>query len=60
MALYVSLKNTLIFISIHVLLCFVAGKARIRVQLSAGHSLQNVDTAVDAFIETGKQLKVIS
>ncbi|KAI0217545.1 2-amino-3-ketobutyrate coenzyme A ligase, mitochondrial [Lamellibrachia satsuma] len=36
------------------------GKARIRVQLSAGHSLQNVDTAVDAFIETGKQLKVIS
>ncbi|KAK2190056.1 hypothetical protein NP493_90g00006 [Ridgeia piscesae] len=35
------------------------GKARIRVQLSAAHSLQNVDLAVDAFIEIGKQLKVI-
>ena len=41
------------------LLWFAEGKARIRVQLSAAHSLQNVDLAVDAFIEIGKQLKVI-
>ena len=34
-------------------------KARIRVQLSAAHSLQDVDRAVDAFISVGKDLKVI-
>ena len=36
-----------------------SGKARIRVQLSAAHSLQDVDRAVDAFISVGKDLKVI-
>lgn len=36
------------------------GKARIRVQLSAAHSESDVDRAVDAFIEIGRKLKVIS
>ena len=36
------------------------GQARIRVQLSASHTPQQVDRAVDAFIEIGRQLKVIS
>ncbi|KAK3763112.1 hypothetical protein RRG08_013240 [Elysia crispata] len=35
------------------------GKARIRVQLSASHSIQDVDRAVDAFTEIGRSLKVI-
>ncbi|CAD5125338.1 DgyrCDS13577 [Dimorphilus gyrociliatus] len=35
------------------------GAARIRVQLSAAHSLAEVDRAIDAFIDIGKQLKVI-
>lgn len=35
------------------------GQARIRVQLSAAHSLEQVDTAVDAFVRVGKQLGVI-
>lgn len=35
-------------------------QARIRVQLSAAHSLEQVDRAVDAFIKVGKKLKVIS
>lgn len=35
------------------------GKARIRVQLSASHSHDDVNTAVDAFIEIGRVLKVI-
>lgn len=35
------------------------GKARIRVQMSAAHSLEEVDQAVDAFIEIGKEMKVI-
>ena len=34
-------------------------KARIRVQLSAGHSLEQVDKAINAFIKVGKELKVI-
>ncbi len=36
------------------------GKARIRVQISAGHSTENIDKAVEAFIKIGKELKVIS
>ncbi|KAK3103890.1 hypothetical protein FSP39_022684 [Pinctada imbricata] len=36
------------------------GKARIRVQLSAAHSEQEINRAVDAFIEIGRKLKVIS
>lgn len=34
-------------------------KARIRVQLSASHTLQEVDKCVDAFISIGRKLKVI-
>ncbi|XP_058830809.1 2-amino-3-ketobutyrate coenzyme A ligase, mitochondrial [Topomyia yanbarensis] len=36
------------------------GKARIRVQLSAAHTDEEIDRAVAAFVEVGKQLKVIS
>lgn len=35
-------------------------QARIRTQMSAGHSLEHVDKAVDAFIEVGRELGVIS
>lgn len=35
------------------------GKARIRVQLSAGHSRENLDKAIAAFTKIGKELKVI-
>lgn len=34
-------------------------KARIRVQLSAAHSKENLDKAIKAFVEVGKTLKVI-
>lgn len=34
-------------------------KARIRVQLSAAHTLEQVDTAVQAFIEVGKAKGII-
>jgi glycine C-acetyltransferase len=36
------------------------GKARIRVQLSAGHSREMVDRAADAFTKVGKALKVLA
>ena len=35
------------------------GKARIRTQMSAAHSIEQIDKAVDAFIEVGKELGVI-
>lgn len=35
------------------------GKARIRVQLSAAHSTDDVNRCINAFTEVGKQLKVI-
>ena len=35
------------------------GQARIRVQLSAAHSKDDVHKAIDAFIKVGKELKVI-
>lgn len=35
------------------------GQARIRTQMSAAHSLEQVDQAIDAFIEVGQQLGVI-
>lgn len=35
------------------------GQARIRTQMSAAHSLKQIDLAVDAFIEVGKELGVI-
>jgi glycine C-acetyltransferase len=34
-------------------------KARIRVQLSAAHSIAHLDRAINAFVETGKRLNVI-
>jgi len=36
------------------------GKARIRVQLSAAHSRENIDFAMDKFIAIGKKLGVLS
>lgn len=36
------------------------GQARIRTQMSAAHSIEQVDRAIDAFIEVGRELKVIS
>ena len=36
------------------------GKARIRVQLSASHSTEDVNKCVDAFIEVGKDLGTIA
>lgn len=35
------------------------GKARIRVQISAAHSEEDIDRTVDAFVSVGKMLKVI-
>lgn len=35
------------------------GKARIRVQLSAGHEIQHLDKAINAFISVGKTLKIV-
>ena len=35
------------------------GQARIRVQLSAGHTAAQVDTAIDAFVRVGKKLGVV-
>jgi glycine C-acetyltransferase len=36
------------------------GKARIRVQISAAHTTQDIDNTVDAFIKIGKKKNVIS
>jgi glycine C-acetyltransferase len=36
------------------------GEARIRVQLSAAHSMEHLDKAIRAFIKIGKELKVIN
>jgi glycine C-acetyltransferase len=35
------------------------GKARIRVQLSAAHTKEQLDQAIAAFVKVGKELKVI-
>ncbi|WP_405221583.1 glycine C-acetyltransferase [Dokdonia sp. Asnod1-B02] len=35
------------------------GKARIRVQLSAAHTIEHLDTAINAFTKVGKALKVV-
>jgi len=35
------------------------GKARIRVQLSAAHTIEQIDKAVEAFIKVGKSLSII-
>jgi glycine C-acetyltransferase len=36
------------------------GKARIRVQLCTSHSDEDIDKAVNAFVEVGKKLNIIS
>jgi len=36
------------------------GQARIRVQISAGHQMNHLDKAIQAFIKVGKALKVIA
>ncbi len=36
------------------------GKARIRTQISAAHSREQLDQAIDAFVKVGKSLKVIA
>ena len=36
------------------------GQARIRTQMSAAHSIEQVDTVVDAFIAVGRELGVIA
>jgi glycine C-acetyltransferase len=36
------------------------GKARIRTQMSAGHTLEQIQKTVDAFIKVGRELKVIA
>lgn len=36
------------------------GKARIRVQISAAHTTEDINRAVEAFVQIGKELKVIS
>lgn len=36
------------------------GKARIRVQISASHSMVDIDRAVDAFVRIGREMNVIS
>ncbi|MEP4892403.1 MAG: glycine C-acetyltransferase [Aliiglaciecola sp.] len=35
------------------------GQARIRTQMSAAHTIEQVDRAIDAFIDVGRELKVI-
>ena len=35
------------------------GKARIRTQMCAGHSRQQLDRAIDAFVAVGRELEVI-
>jgi glycine C-acetyltransferase len=35
------------------------GQARIRVQISAAHSKEDIDTCLEAFKKVGKKLKVI-
>ena len=34
-------------------------QARIRVQLSASHTKEHLNKAIDAFVKTGRELKVI-
>ena len=34
-------------------------EARIRVQISAAHSMEDLDKAINAFVKVGKELKVL-
>ena len=46
------LKNSMFLISF-------AGEARIRVQISAAHSTEEIERCVDAFVDVGKKKGVI-
>jgi glycine C-acetyltransferase len=35
------------------------GKARIRTQMCAGHSLEQLDRAIDAFVAVGGELGIV-
>ena len=35
------------------------GQARIRVQLSAGHEMEHIDKAIDAFTKIGKKYDIL-
>lgn len=39
--------------------CFFLGEARIRVQISATHSVQDIDRCVEAFVHIGREKGVI-
>ena len=57
------MSNELLKLGIYVIGFFYPvvpkGQARIRVQLSAAHSKQNIDKALDSFYKVGKNLGVI-
>ena len=36
------------------------GKARIRTQMCAGHTIEQLDRAIDAFVAVGRELGVLS
>ena len=61
--LAVKFADELLKVGVYVIgFCFPVvprGKARIRVQLSAAHSTEQIDIAVDAFINVGKELGII-
>ena len=58
-----TMANMLLEEGVYVIGCFYPvvpkDKARIRVQLSAAHTKEQLDKAVDAFIKVGKKLEII-
>ena len=58
-----SIANTLLKKGIYVVGFFYPvvprGLARIRVQISALHTIENIDFLIDSFEEVGRELKVI-
>ena len=36
------------------------GKARIRVQISAGHEIEHIESAIKAFVKIGRELDIIN
>ncbi|NOR75144.1 MAG: glycine C-acetyltransferase [Draconibacterium sp.] len=61
--LAVKFADELLKVGVYVIgFCFPVvprGKARIRVQLSAAHSTEQINVAVEAFIKVGKELEII-
>ena len=47
------------FIPVNVYVLSITGEARIRVQISAVHSVEDIDRCVEAFIQIGKEKGVI-